>query len=128
MQRLEGVALTDDDAAELAAALDVLAQLAADRGARLSPRLIRLRDGLRAAHDSAHVHARTGVADIVNALTVDMGTVDTAAATVLGLTPDRVRYLCRSGRLPAIRSQGRWWINAVELEAYAGARRVIDRH
>lgn len=128
MQRIEGVALSDADAAELADALDVLAHFAADRGARLSPRLVRLRDGLRAARGSTRDNARTGVDHIVDALTVDMGAVDTAtAAKALGLTSDGVRYLCRSRRLPAYRSRGRWWINAVELELYAAARTQINR-
>ncbi len=130
MQRVDGVALDAGDVAELAGALDVLDQLAGARGARLSPSLARLRAGLHAAaRGAAHADARTGVAEIVDALTVDMGAVDTTtAATALGITPDGVRYLCRTGRLPAYRSRGRWWINAAELEAYADARHVIDRY
>ncbi|WP_280484154.1 helix-turn-helix domain-containing protein [Nocardia farcinica] len=123
MQRIEGVALSDDDAAELVAALDALERLAAARGARLSPRLVELRRGLSALAEirvSARADVRIGVAEVAEALTVDMGAVDTAtAAQALGITPDGVRYLCRSGRLPAYRRAGRWWINAAELHAVA---------
>ncbi|WP_040802797.1 helix-turn-helix domain-containing protein [Nocardia concava] len=129
MQRLDGVALSDDDAAELVAALDALARLAADRGARLSPRLVALRHGLAQGASSSrehpHADARTGVDFVLDALTVDTGAVDTAtAARALGLTPDGVRYLCRSKRLPGFRSGGRWWINAAELDALVQARRT----
>lgn len=123
MQRIEGVALSDDDAAELVAALDALERLAAAHGARLSPRLVDLRRGLSALAEtraSARADARIGVAEVADALTVDMGAVDTAtAARALGITSDGVRYLCRSGRLPAYRRAGRWWINAAELHAVA---------
>lgn len=129
MQRLRGVALTDEEAAEIAAALDALARLAADRGARLSPRLVEIRRGLTGApHAITHPDMRTGAEEVLGAFTLSQGVVDTAtAATALGLTPDGVRYLYRAGRLPATWSAGRWWIDTDTLDQAVTARREAGR-
>jgi excisionase family DNA binding protein len=44
------------------------------------------------------------------------------AATVLGVSRERVRQLAAQGRVPAVRHQGRWLFRRHQLEVVANAR------
>ena len=127
VQSLAGhVALTAAAAGELVAAVDVLEQLAHDRGQRLTPTMQAIRAGLAAATGAGTgAHARTQELHSIPVHTAprEPGTVDTTtAATELGITPSGVRDLVRRGRLPAVRRAGRWWIDPNDIAALSDSR------
>lgn len=111
---IDGILLGRDTAVDLLEALDLLATLAKQRGARLPGRIAALR------HDLAEIGSRADSRASVRKVTEELesahhelGLVDVAtAAERLGITKDGVRDLCRREKLAAMRPGGRrWWID-----------------
>lgn len=50
-----------------------------------------------------------------------------AAAQILSLSPDRVRKLARSGRLPAVKVAGAWFFRPEDVEIFKAIRRNAGR-
>ena len=129
IEKVSGVLLDASDADYLARAMKLLAALLAKQGSRPSPRLVDLERRLSRASSDATRSATSGYAsgakdsadrDALSAYEF----VDTErAANILGCTPGNVRDLARRGRLPAIRSGGRWLYPAAAVVARAESRR-----
>jgi hypothetical protein len=47
------------------------------------------------------------------------------AADVIGVTPDHVRHLCRSGQLIAMRERRRWFLDPGSVRSYVARRARI---
>lgn len=115
IRAVEGVMLSVRDAKDLADAISHLGALAAERGSRLTARMVDLRTQLLTAISDGGTDddARTSVpqGDWMPLSAHDL--LDTAtAARLLGCTTGNVRDLARRGTLPAHRTGGRWLLEA----------------
>ncbi|WP_278262727.1 helix-turn-helix domain-containing protein [Nocardia sp. AG03] len=110
----EYVALGPRPAREVAAALNLAAQLAARAGLPpLPPRLVRLAD-LLAGSDSGSTVLPVAPESAHSAAMLDpIGT--TEAAALLGTTTSAVRQRLRRRTLPGRRVGGRWMVDRLEL-------------
>ena len=121
--RVAGVLLDADEAAYVARALDLLAQLLAGQRSQPSARLAAVTTKLRKASEPAGACGRSdrttarffapqrdSVDDPTHAV---MGTGD--AARLLGITPNAVRDLARRNRLPAHHTGTRWVFDAAAV-------------
>ena len=126
IEKVSGVLLDAADADYLARAMKLLAALLeAKQGSRPSPRLVDLERRLsRASSDATRSTTGGYVSGAKDSADRDALSayefVDTErAANILGCTPGNVRDLARRGRLPAVRSGGRWLYPAAAVVARA---------
>lgn len=125
IEKVSGVLLDASDADYLARAMKLLAALLAKQDSRPSPRLVDLERRLsRASSDATRSTTGGYVSGAKDSADRDALSayefVDTErAANILGCTPGNVRDLARRGRLPAIRSGGRWLYPAAAVVARA---------
>lgn len=118
IQAVHGLMISFAFAADLVAALDRLATLAAPKGARLTPRLTAGRDHM--ARAIAYADASAEVVAVPGALAFERDAItDTkTVANMLDITTDGVRWLCRNGRLEAELVAGRWLIGLASVYDY----------
>lgn len=113
-----GIHIAAEYAADLQEALDTLATLASEKGARLPRRIARLRAelGQVSTRDNTRAAARNVTREL-EAAHAELGLIDVAtAAKTLGLQEDSVRDLCRRNKLAAMRPDGRrWWISEASV-------------
>lgn len=125
IEKVSGVLLDAADADYLARALALFEEVLAKQGSRPSPRLVDLERRLsRASSDATRSTTGGYVSGAKDSADRDALSayefVDTErAANILGCTPGNVRDLARRGRLPAIRSGGRWLYPAAAVVARA---------
>ena len=125
IEKVSGVLLDAADADYLARALALFEEVLAKQGSRPSPRLVDLERRLsRASSDATRSTTSGYVSGAKDSADRDALSayefVDTErAANILGCTPGNVRDLARRGRLPAVRSGGRWLYPAAAVVARA---------
>ena len=126
IEKVSGVLLDASDADYLARAVKLLAAfLDAKEGSQPSSRLVDLERRLsRASSDATRSTTGGYVSGAKDSADRDALSayefVDTErAANILGCTPGNVRDLARRGRLPAVRSGGRWLYPAAAVVARA---------
>ncbi|AUM17200.1 MULTISPECIES: helix-turn-helix domain-containing protein [Rhodococcus] len=114
-----GLLLDTADARFLAACLEQLLRLLAERRLQPTPRVRALARLLTSATDSGRGTPEPAPADDLSVSSHEL--VDTVtAARILGCTPENVRSLCRRGRLDAQQAGGRWLIPVTAVHERRG--------
>ena len=117
-----GIHIAAEYVVDLQEALDTLATLATEKGARLPRRIARLRAEVGQIGTRANTRAAARkVTQELEAAHAELGLIDVAAAAKrLGLREDSVRDLCRRNKLAAMRPDGRrWWISEASVDQRA---------
>lgn len=105
------------DARALADVAFAAADLAATRGARISPRALQLAEQIRS------VSGTTEQTELHQPHPYEYERIDaTTAADILGCSPRNVRALAARGRLPGDKQGKQWWFNRDDVEVFRDFR------